>query len=134
MWHRTGDLGRLDTEGRLWFYGRKSHRVVHAGRVYDTLPVEAVFNRHPAVSRSALVGVETKDGLHKIPVICIELVKNRKRKIYLYEELRTMASENSHTSDIDRFLFHRTFPVDPRHNAKIFREKLADWARIKMKL
>ncbi|MEN8203281.1 MAG: fatty acid CoA ligase family protein, partial [Bacteroidota bacterium] len=133
-WHRTGDLGRIDPEGRLWFYGRKSHRVISGGKVYFTIPVEAVFNRHPAVSRSALVGVRKQDRDDKIPVICIELVENKKRKIYLYEELRSMASENEMTGDIDKFLFHRKFPVDPRHNAKIFREKLADWATVKMKL
>lgn len=134
IWHRTGDLGRMDPEGRLWFYGRKSHRVISGGRVYFTIPVEAVFNQHPAVSRSALVGVEKGDRSDKIPVICIELVKNEKRKIYLHEELRIMASEIDMTREINNFLFHRKFPVDPRHNAKIFREKLAEWAGTKLKL
>jgi acyl-CoA synthetase (AMP-forming)/AMP-acid ligase II len=134
IWHRTGDLGRMDPEGRLWFYGRKSHRVISGGRVYFTIPVEAVFNQHPAVSRSALVGVEKGDSCDKIPVICIELVKYGKRKIYLHEELRIMASDNEMTREINNFLVHRKFPVDPRHNAKIFREMLADWAGIKMKL
>jgi len=134
IWHRTGDLGRMDSKGRLWFYGRKSQRVVCGDSVLYTIPVEAVFNQHPAVSRSALVGVKRENGSDKIPVICVELTKNRKRKIYLYVELRSMASENNMTGDIDRFLFHRKFPVDPRHNAKIFREKLSDWATVKMKL
>jgi len=134
IWHRTGDLGRMDLKGRLWFYGRKSQRVVSKDKVYFTIPVEAVFNQHPVVSRSALVGVEMQDMNEKIPVICVELVKNEKRKIYLYEELRSMASEYEITEDINNFLIHREFPVDPRHNAKIFREKLSDWTNVKMKL
>jgi acyl-coenzyme A synthetase/AMP-(fatty) acid ligase len=108
--------------------------VLRSVKVYFTIPVEAVFNRHPEVARSALVGVAKADDQDKIPVICIELVKNKKRKIYLHEELRAMASGNSLTRDIEVFLFPRKFPVDPRHNAKIYREKLAEWARIKMKL
>ena len=33
-----------------------------------------------------------------------------------------------HTAKVETFLFHPKFPVDIRHNAKIFREKLARWA------
>lgn len=134
IWHRTGDLGRMDAHGRLWFYGRKTQRVVIGNRVLFTIPVEAVFNQHPAVSRSALVGVKQAGRSDKIPVICIELIKNKKRTIYLYEELRSMAAKNTMTREIENFLVHPKFPVDPRHNAKIFREKLSDWAADKMKL
>ncbi len=55
--HRMGDLGYLDESGRLWFVGRKTHRVVTPAGVLDTIPCEGVFNTHPAVRRSALVGV-----------------------------------------------------------------------------
>ncbi|MCK4993364.1 MAG: AMP-binding protein, partial [Bacteroidales bacterium] len=128
VWHRTGDLGRIDKRRRLWFYGRKTHRVITPERSYFTIPVEAVFNQHPDVARSALVGVKNREGSVFIPVICIELSKSKKRKIYLQDELRLMASEHDFTSGIKDFLFHRKFPVDPRHNAKIQREKLAIWA------
>jgi len=93
-----------------------------------------VFNQHPKVIRSALVGVKKGKESDKVPVICIERVKNRKRKIYLYKELRSMASEKSMTECIQHFIVHPRFPVDPRHNAKIFREKLSEWANLKLKL
>ena len=57
IWHRMGDLGKIDLNGRLWFYGRKSHRVITSEGTLFTIPCEAVFNRHPGVVRSALVGV-----------------------------------------------------------------------------
>ncbi len=134
VWHRTGDLGRIDPQGRLWFYGRKSHRVESGGKIYFTIPVEAVFNQHPEVARAALVGVKKDKMTDKVPVICIERVNNKKRKIYLYKELRSMASEKSITECIQHFIVHPRFPVDPRHNAKIFREKLSEWANLKLKL
>ncbi len=134
VWHRTGDLGRIDKRKRLWFYGRKTHRVITPERSYFTIPVEAVFNQHPDVARSALVGVKNREGSVFIPVICIELSKSKKRKIYLQEELRSMANEHDFTGEIKDFLFHRKFPVDPRHNAKIYREKLAIWANNKLSL
>ena len=43
-------------------------------------------------------------------------------------ELRRLGSVHEHTRNIGTFLFHPGFPVDVRHNAKIFREKLALWA------
>jgi acyl-CoA synthetase (AMP-forming)/AMP-acid ligase II len=46
----------------------------------------------------------------------------------LLEEIRQLGRANPVTSRIDDFLLHPAFPVDIRHNAKIFREKLAVWA------
>ncbi len=134
VWHRTGDLGRIDRAGRVWFYGRKNQRVVTNGITYFTIPVEAVFNQHPEVKRTALVGVKRRGDSTIIPVICIERIESKKRKIYLQEELKSMAGKYDFTGEIKDFLFHRKFPVDPRHNAKIYREKLAVWANNKLLL
>jgi hypothetical protein len=63
------------------------------------------------------------------PVICIELepgVTTNHRQ--LRRELLDSAACHPHTREISTILFHPAFPVDIRHNAKIFREKLAVWA------
>jgi olefin beta-lactone synthetase len=132
LWHRMGDLGWLDNKGRIWFCGRKSHRVITADKTLFTIPCEAIFNNHPAVFRCALVGVGMPP--HQRPVICIELDPGSKgydRRI-LSEELMELARKNVLTEAIDTFLFHTGFPVDIRHNSKIFREKLAVWAERKL--
>jgi hypothetical protein len=46
----------------------------------------------------------------------------------LTEELLEIGRSHEHTRAIDTVLYHPSFPVDVRHNAKIFREKLAEWA------
>ena len=127
FFHRMGDLGGMDEQGRVWFCGRKSHRVeTEAGPLY-TIPCEAVFNTHPAVFRSALVGVGEPGALK--PVICIELEKGMKvDREEVLKELLSLAEVHIHTHAIETILFHPSFPVDIRHNAKIFREKLAVWA------
>ncbi|MCG6912223.1 MAG: AMP-binding protein [Deltaproteobacteria bacterium] len=137
IWHRMGDLGWFDGEGRLWFCGRKSHRVVTAKETLFTVPCEAIFNNHPDVFRSALVGVGPAGN--RKPVICLELEKNASRirmagagKKKLLEDLSALAKGNVMTAEIDTFLFHKSFPVDIRHNSKIFREKLAVWAQKKL--
>lgn len=130
-WHRMGDLGRKDEKGRIWFLGRKSHRVITPDRTLFTIPCEAIFNNHPEVFRSALVGIGKKP--YQIPVICIEPEKESKtdRKI-LEKELLEIAEKNELTGDIKIILFCKSFPVDIRHNSKIFREKLAAWAEKKI--
>ncbi|MFM8471738.1 MAG: fatty acid CoA ligase family protein [Limisphaerales bacterium] len=125
--HRMGDLGYRDEHGRLWFCGRKSHRVVTKTGTLFTIPCEAIFNTHPLVFRSALVGVKRNGEVE--PVICIEkeLVRGPS-DVRLREQLLELAAKFPHTEGIRTVLFHPAFPVDIRHNAKIFREKLAVWA------
>lgn len=125
--HRMGDIGRIDEKGRVWFMGRKSHRVRTAEGTMFTIPCESVINRHPDVARSALVGVGKPPG--QTPVMIVELEKGRRvDKEALVEELRMFAGSSPLTESITTFLVHPRFPVDVRHNAKIFREKLAVWA------
>ncbi|MFZ5570680.1 MAG: fatty acid CoA ligase family protein [Thermodesulfobacteriota bacterium] len=127
IWHRMGDLGWMDKSGRLWFCGRKSHRVTTPKGTLYTIPCEAVFNNHPAVFRSALVGIGKAP--RQIPVICIETEPGCKTPRNIIEqELLDMAGQFVITQQIETVLFHKSFPVDIRHNSKIFREQLAGWA------
>ena len=127
FWHRMGDVGYVDEQGRLWFCGRKAHRVQLEGETLYSLQCEGVFNAHPDVYRTALVGVE-REG-RTLPVLCVELLKDRPLdRAQIESELRAAGAGNERTRSIDTFLFHADFPVDIRHNAKIFREKLAVWA------
>ncbi|MFD0319459.1 MULTISPECIES: olefin beta-lactone synthetase [Lysobacter] len=124
--HRMGDVGYLDEQGRLWFCGRKTHRVETASGPLYTEQVEPVFNTHPKVRRTALVGTGTFGA--QVPLLWVELhqprVGDTERK-RIVEELREIGARHAHTAGIERFRFHPGFPVDIRHNAKIGREKLA---------
>jgi acyl-CoA synthetase (AMP-forming)/AMP-acid ligase II len=131
FWHRMGDVGYLDDRGRLWYCGRKAHIVRTARGLHFTEPCEAIFNEHPRVYRSALVGVAR--NAEQIPVIIVEPEKGcfplRKVDRHKFtEELRDLAAGNPLTLDIRTVLFHRSLPVDVRHNSKINREQLALWA------
>lgn len=128
VWHRMGDVGWIGEQGDVWFCGRKSHRVeTTAGPMY-TECVEAIFNQHPGVRRSALVGLGARPSQR--PVIIVELEEGARRtdRASLARELLARGRRSPLTSSIDRVLFHDGFPVDPRHNAKIIREQLAVWA------
>jgi acyl-coenzyme A synthetase/AMP-(fatty) acid ligase len=119
-----GDLGYLDESGRLWFVGRKTHRVVTPAGVLDTIPCEGVFNTHPAVRRSALVGVSM--GGETVPVLVVELERGARRRdrAHIVRELLEIGGRHEHTAGI----CHVLFPVPGRRspNAKIGRE-LVGW-------
>lgn len=121
--HRMGDLGYFDDQGRLWFCGRKSHRVATAAGELYTIPCEAVFNQHALVHRTALVG---RGAAPMTPVLCVEAerpLKRRERRV-VEQELLALGRTHPDTRNIATIRFFKTLPVDTRHNAKIFREKL----------
>jgi acyl-coenzyme A synthetase/AMP-(fatty) acid ligase len=125
-----GDVGYLDGE-RFWFCGRKAHRVITRRETLFTIPCEAIFNQHPRVYRSALVGVGRRGDQR--PVIIVEpwpehRVRSRADEQTLVRELKELGSQHEHTRDIHDFFVRTSLPVDIRHNAKIFREQLAVWA------
>ncbi|WDP86469.1 MAG: AMP-binding protein [Desulfobacter sp.] len=132
VWHRMGDLGWQDSKGRIWFCGRKNHRVETGKEPLYTIPVEAIFNTHAKVLRSALTGVGPKAC--QVPVIFIEPMGKIANKKKFIQELRDLARSNPLTSKIEHILINPSFPVDIRHNSKIFREKLAVQAQSKLKL
>lgn len=131
FWHRMGDLGYLDPTDRFWFCGRKAHRVKTPSGTLYTVPCEAIFNTHPRVYRSALVGIPGASG--QLPVVIVETwpehrVRGAADRRQLLQELADLAGEHEITRPIATFLIRKRLPVDIRHNAKIFREQLAPWA------
>ena len=127
--HRMGDLGYYDGEGRLWFCGRKTQRVVTADTTLCTEQVEPVFNTHRDVRRTALVGLGGL-GVQRA-ALCVELRAGAAASEWprIEEDLRHLGEGFVHTAKVEVFLrYPQAFPVDIRHNAKIGREKLAAWA------
>ncbi|MBI3887227.1 MAG: AMP-binding protein [Opitutae bacterium] len=134
VWHRMGDLGYLDPAGRLWFCGRKAERVeTTAGPLY-TEQCEPIFNAHPSVARTALIGVGTR-GRQRAAIVAeprsLSLVVTPKQRRQLAREMCELAAQYPHTARIRHFFIHPAFPVDVRHNAKIHRLALARWASTK---
>lgn len=127
-WHRIGDAGYLDDTGRLWVVGRVSQRVRGPRGPLFSLLCEPIFDAHPKVRRSGLVGVP--DGAAETPVVCVELAPEHARadRAELRAELLALASQHAVTVDVREILFIDRLPVDPRHNSKIERPKLARWA------
>ena len=119
LWHRMGDLGYRDAEGRLWFCGRKAEAVFTKEGPVFTDRIECRFSGIADFPRVALVGVGPKGSAR--PVLVVEGV-----------ETPSVRQEAERISGLPDVLFHRHFPVDRRHNAKIHRLTLATWARSRL--
>jgi carnitine-CoA ligase len=65
-WMHTGDAFRLDNDGRLYFIDRMKDTLRRRGENISSSEVEAVFNSHPAVRESAIVGVPWDVGEDEI--------------------------------------------------------------------
>jgi acyl-CoA synthetase (AMP-forming)/AMP-acid ligase II len=122
-WHRTGDVGYLDEEGRLWFCGRKSH-IVHTpqGAMYS-VAVEGIFDVLPSIERTALVNPRGQDDA----ALVVELAPDTESHGEVLRRIQSLIAE--HGLPIRYVLRHqKPLPVDKRHNAKIDRPALAHWA------
>jgi len=131
FWHRMGDTGYFDEQGRLWFCGRKAHIVFAPGGPMYSVCCEAIFNQHSNIYRCALVGLGERG--RQRPVIVAEpeagmFPQDDVQEDRLRAELLELGHRNDLTASIDDVLFHPSLPVDTRHNVKINREQLAIWA------
>lgn len=127
VWHRMGDCGYLDSEGRLWFCGRKVERVETVIGTLHTEPCEQVFRNHPRVTRCALIGLGDRPRQRAAVVVEANPADSAQARTFA-RELRAIALQHPPTAAIKLFYFYPRFPVDVRHNAKIHRLTLARWA------
>ncbi|MDP1823607.1 MAG: fatty acid CoA ligase family protein [Archangium sp.] len=131
FWHRMGDCGYFDAQGRLWFCGRKAHRVETTHGTLHSIPVEAVAEEGH-FSRAAFVGVGPRG--QQRGVVIFEVNGERPRLAPDWEattlaDLRTrVGNQGLHAA----LLHSGPLPVDRRHNAKLEREALAVWAEKKL--
>jgi acyl-CoA synthetase (AMP-forming)/AMP-acid ligase II len=120
VWHRMGDVGYLDDRGALWFCGRKDHRILSRDVTLFPDPIEAIFDSHPQVIRSALVGVGVPG--RQRPILVVQV---RRRSRRLAEDLKAYAAKYRCAQNLEGIAFRKYFPVDVRHNIKIDRLRLA---------
>ena len=127
-----GGRGLSRRPGPALVLRRKSHRVVLAGETLFTIPCEAIFNTHPAggAHGSGRCQAERQGRARDLRRAGRRL--SRAGASSVRGELLERGSLFAHTRLIRTICFIRSFPVDMRHNAKIFREKLAVWASRKL--
>jgi acyl-CoA synthetase (AMP-forming)/AMP-acid ligase II len=71
-WHHTGDLGRFDEKGFLWYAGRKAEKelIKPGGENVYPAEVEKVILQHPAVEKAVVIGVPDPKWKEAIKAVC----------------------------------------------------------------
>lgn len=123
VWHRSGDVGHVDSDGRLWIEGRSVH-VIHAvdGPV-TPVPVEVAVECLDGVDSAAAVGIG--------PVGCQQLVvvvQDPHGADGLADDVLTGRVRAAVSYQVAAVMTLRQLPVDIRHNTKVDRTAVAEWA------
>ncbi|TFD24741.1 alpha/beta fold hydrolase [Cryobacterium sp. TMS1-13-1] len=124
-WHRTGDVGHLDSAGRLWVEGRMPHVIVTAGGVVTPVGPEQRIETLPDVARAAFVGVGPVGTQQQVAVI--ETVPPA-RSVHRASAPLAAAVRAAVGSPVAAVLVVPGLPTDIRHNSKIDRSRLSRWA------
>ncbi len=130
-WHRTGDVGHFDASGRLWIEGRLVHVIVTAGGPVTPVGIERRVEARAGVGRAAAVGVGPREAAQV--VVVVEQPGVRRAGLApapLRDAVRAAAADGSPEGPgIAAVLVVRSLPVDVRHNSKIDRVAVGQWAQ-----
>jgi long-chain acyl-CoA synthetase len=71
-WHHSGDLGRFDEDGFLWYAGRKAEKelIKPGGENVYPAEVEKVIMEHPAIEKTVVFGVPDPKWKEGIKAVC----------------------------------------------------------------
>lgn len=126
-WHRTGDVGHLDDEGRLWVEGRLQHVITTDRGPVTPVGVEQAAESLAAVSQAAAVGVGPR-GTQQVVVIVVPTGGVGRSEVLASLDLVDQVRAAAARTPVAAVLVRGSLPVDRRHNSKIDRAALAGWA------
>jgi acyl-coenzyme A synthetase/AMP-(fatty) acid ligase/pimeloyl-ACP methyl ester carboxylesterase len=130
-WHRTGDVGHLDAQGRLWIEGRLVHVIVTAQGPVTPVGIERRVEAVPGVRRAAAVGVGPRGAAQVVVVVeGADIRRSGLAPAALRDAVRAAAADTpAAVPGIAAVLVVRHLPVDIRHNSKIDRVAVGRWAQ-----
>ncbi|MCP4913266.1 MAG: AMP-binding protein [Oligoflexia bacterium] len=124
VWHRTGDLGRLDDQNNLWLVGRVHNAINRGGEYLFPVRAEIVLKKLDFVQKAAFLGMPDSElGERTFAVFTLkegigaDIEKQR-------AEVQRIMDKNKIT--VDQILCVDDIPMDPRHHSKVEYEKLRE--------
>jgi len=124
-WHRSGDVGHFDDRGRLWVEGRMAHIVTTADGPLTPVGIEHAIESLPDIAQAAVVGIGPP-GIQQVVAIIRPCDPPRGPRLACLERADAVRCVSG--VPVVAVLEVRTLPVDRRHNSKLHRGALADWA------
>lgn len=124
-WHRSGDVGHLDADGRVWIGGRIGHVITTSSGPVTPVGIEHAVMALPEVDLAAAVGVGPSGTQHLVVAVVTGNPPFRPGLASrdLADRVRAAVDD-----DVAAVLATPALPVDKRHNSKIDRTRVARWA------
>lgn len=116
VWHRTGDLARLDAEGNLWVVGRIHNVIERGGRLCFPVRAEILLKRLPFVKQAAFLGLPDPALGERTAAVAALDPAQRDEAGARAEILRLFAKNGIPVDDV---FFVESIPMDPRHHSKV---------------
>ncbi|GEK20600.1 alpha/beta fold hydrolase [Cellulomonas xylanilytica] len=125
-WHRTGDVGHLDPDGRLWIEGRLAHVLVTADGVRTPVGLEQRAQTVDQVVSAAVVGVGPRGAQQVVVVVQPEVWSHG--PVVADPVLAAAVRAALDGTAVAAVLVVEQLPTDVRHSSKIDRTRVAAWA------
>lgn len=116
VWHRTGDLGKLDEHKNLWIVGRVHNAINRQGQYFFPVRAEIILKKFPFVHRAAFLGVQDPTLIEKTYAVFSTTDKNINIED-AKKEIRRVMEKNQFI--VDEILHVEDIPMDPRHHSKV---------------
>ncbi len=116
IWHRTGDLGKLDKHNNLWLVGRVHNAIKRNGQFFFPVRAEIILKKFPFVHRAAFLGIN--DPILNEKTYAVFSSKDKDLNIEdAKKEIRRVMEKNNFM--VDEILHVDDIPMDPRHHSKV---------------
>ena len=126
IWHRTGDLGKLDHQNNLWLVGRVHNAICRNNKFLFPVRSEIILKKLPFVKNSAFLGLPDQLlGEKSAAAITLnnpEEVGDPKTISHYKSEIKKIFKKNQ--IEVDEIYILNEIPMDPRHHSKVEYDRL----------
>lgn len=116
IWHRTGDLARVDSRGYLWIVGRKHNVIKRDGEYYFPIRPEIILKDLSNVANAAYLDF-TNNNKHKVVVVITLKKSDKKEQDKCRKEIDKIFKKGK--LPLDEVVFIEEIPMDVRHHSKV---------------
>lgn len=121
IWHRTGDIARLDEKGYLWIVGRVHNAIQRGGDYVFPVRAEMILKKLPFVHQAAYLGLPDQKLGEKTACVVVPKEKPFNQTKWESEIIGIMGKNEV---PVDMVIFRDEIPMDPRHHSKVEYDQL----------
>lgn len=116
IWHRTGDLARIDRNRYLWIVGRKHNVIESNGKYFFPVRPEIILKDLPYIANAAYLDFRHR---HRHRIVAVVSLKNDDEKVRAKSRMEIAKIFEKEKLPLDEIVFMKEIPMDVRHHSKV---------------